>query len=102
MISAEEARKNCEEYKKNLELRYARKRKEYIEELEQKIIDESKRGGYWITTANNFIDSEFLNEIKINFENKGFKVESQWGYEEKNTINNTYNNIFINFLRLYN
>lgn len=46
MISAEEARKNCEEYKKNLELRYARKRKEYIEELEQKIIDESKRGGY--------------------------------------------------------
>lgn len=80
MISAEEARKNCEEYKKNLELRYARKRKEYIEELEQKIIDESKRGGYWITTANNFIDSEFLNEIKINFENKGFKVESQWGW----------------------
>lgn len=109
MISAEEVRKNCEEYKKNLELRYARKRKEYIEELEQKIIDESKRGGYWITSANNlekdFIDSEFLNEIKINFENKGFKVESQWGYagnEEKNTINNTYNNIFINFLRLYN
>lgn len=105
MISAEEARKNCEEYKKNLELRYARKRKEYIEELEQKIIDESKLGGYWITTANNFIDSEFLNEIKINFENKDFKVESQWGYagnEEKNTINNTHNNIFINFLRLYN
>lgn len=84
MISAKEARKNCEEYKKSLEQRYARKRKEYIEELELKIIDESKRGGYWITTANNlekdFIDSEFLNEIKINFENKGFKVESQWGW----------------------
>lgn len=30
MIFAEEARRNYEEYKKNLELRYARKRKEYI------------------------------------------------------------------------
>ena len=81
MISAEEARRNCEEYKKSLEQRYARERKEYVKELEQNIIDKSRHGRYWITTANNlekdFINADFLNEIKINFENKGFKAEIQ-------------------------
>lgn len=81
MISAEEARKNCEEYKKSLEQKYARERKEYIKELEQYIIDKSRHGRYWITTANNlekdFMNVDFLNEIKIHFENKGFKVEIQ-------------------------
>ena len=81
MISAEEARRNCEEYKKSLEQKYARERKEYIKELEQSIIDKSKCGCYWTTTASDldkdFINSDFLKEIKINFENKGFKVDIQ-------------------------
>lgn len=81
MISAEEARRNCEEYKKSLEQKYARERKEYVKELEQNIIDKSRHGRYWITTVNNlekdFMNVDFLNEIKIHFENKGFKVETQ-------------------------
>ena len=81
MISAEEARRNCEEYKKSLEQKYARERKEYIKELEQTIIDRSKHGYYSINTASDiekdFINLDFLNEIKIHFENKGFKVETQ-------------------------
>lgn len=81
MISAEEARRNCEEYKKSLEQKYAQERKEYIKELEQSIIDKSKRGCYQTTTASDlekdFINSDFLKEIKINFENKGFRVDIQ-------------------------
>lgn len=81
MIFAEEARRNCEEYKKSLEQKYARERKEYIKELEQTIIDRSKHGYYSINTASDiekdFINLDFLNEIKIIFENKGFKVEKK-------------------------